>query len=586
MNEITEKIKLLYSYNNKFTLTENKEFINENVGGGLIKLLKTVVKRADGSTFSKPKQWVEDSLKGFKLTNGKVLTANELLGKLVRKELSVDESRNILKRLFSSPDAEEGVKDAIVRIFEGGMIRPTTPFISEKDALNYIKNKFGDNKDLINRIWSKSKDDVTFYKKEIKNVTDVAGQTIKDINPLTPEQISNLEKLYRQKGLKGTFLSSMRNFSKQLNDMMSSETLLMDETLSLIKTLYESKNAANIVDISRRIGDNIKTLTQKSSVNKQIIDKWIDINVLDSTIKNTIKGQDGYKKASKILDNTAFKEWEKKYNKLSKRRSNLRTQLNSLLNPASWFGKNIEKHGSRLGKWEKIIKSPEFAELRRWVISGQTQSLSGIRDYITKFGFPKALANMGKEFVISYIMLSLMMSIVDALSDIIGHYLMYVPYIDEWNWVKEQSLSYDEHFIKGKELDPGSIMQGVKGLIPLLTYLGEELSNSSRYVPGFIDDFLKLIGIITSDKFTDDDLKKVNELKSKGDSELNKMNSQIKQQQGDSTKPQTGGYTNDPSGFKEYIKKRFKDNNPVISGTKDVFTYEDVEFNYNNGKFE
>jgi hypothetical protein len=51
-------------------------------------------------------------------------------------------------------------------------------------------------------------------------------------------------------------------------------------------------------------------------------------------------------------------------------------------------------------------------------------------------------------------------------------------------------------------------------------------------------------------------------------------------------KPQTGDYTNDPSGFKEYIKKRFKDNNPVISGTKDVFTYEDVEFNYNNGKFE
>jgi hypothetical protein len=536
---IKENFKLLTSYNPKLTLTENKELITENIGGGLVKLLKDVVTTTGGGRVLKIKDWVNDALRGFKLVDGTSLTPNQVLSKIANNTLKGKDKLKALKLLFESPSASNDIRNAIAENFAGGMTRPTTPYKSKEEALTYIKNKFGDNQDLINRIWSKSKDDVTFYKKEIKNVTDVAGQNIKDINPLTPEQISNLEKLYRQKGLKGTFLSSMRNFSKQLNDMMSSETLLMDETLSLIKTLYESKNAANIVDISRRIGDNIKTLTQKSSDNKQIIDKWIDINVLNSTIKKTIQGQDGYKKASKILDNTAWVEWEKNYNKLGKRRRNLRTQLNSLLNPASWFGKNIEKHGGRLGKWEKILKSPEFAELRRWVITGQTQSLRGVRDYITKFGFPKALANMGKEFVISYIMLSLMMSIVDALSDIIGHYLMYVPYINEWNWVKEQSLSYDEHFIKGNELDSGSIMQGVKGLIPLLTYLGEELSNSSRYVPGFIDDLLILFGIITSDEFTDDDLKKVNELKSKGDSELNKMNSQIKQQQGGTTTTQT-----------------------------------------------
>lgn len=581
---IKENFKLLTSYNPKLTLTENKELINENIGGGLVKLLKDFVKSSDGRIISKPKQWVEDALKGFKLIDGTSLSPNQILGRISKNTLKGKDKLNALKLLFESNSAGGNIKNAIAENFAGGMSRPSTPFNSEKDALNYIKNKFGDNNDLINRIWSKTKDDVTFYKKEITNVTDVVGQTIKDINPLTPEQISNLEKLYRQKGLTGTFLSSMRKFSKQINDMISGETLLMDETLSLIKTLYETKNAANIVDISRRIGDNIKTLTQKSSVNKEIIDTWIDINVLDSNIKKTIKGQDGYKKAGKILDNTAFKEWEKNYNKLRKRRINLRTQLNSLLNPASWFGKNIEKHGGRLAKWEKIVKSPEFAELRRWVISGQTQSYSGIRDYISKFGFPKALANMGKEFVISYITLSLMMVVVDALSDIIGHYLMYVPYIDEWNWVKEQSLSYDEHFIKGKELDPGSIMQGVKGLIPLLTYLGEELSNSSRYVPGFIDDFLKLIGIITSDKFTEEDLKKVNELKNKGDSELDKMNSQINQQQNKMSNTST--YTNDATSFKKYIEKEFNDDNPEISGTKDIFTYEGINFEYNNGKFE
>jgi hypothetical protein len=50
--------------------------------------------------------------------------------------------------------------------------------------------------------------------------------------------------------------------------------------------------------------------------------------------------------------------------------------------------------------------------------------------------------------------------------------------------------------------------------------------------------------------------------------------------------PVQQNFTNDVEGFKKYIKKEFNDNNPVISGTKDSFTYEDVEFKYNNGKFE
>ena len=43
------------------------------------------------------------------------------------------------------------------------MTRPLTPFKSEKDALNYIKNKFGDNNDLINRILNTIKEDKIFY---------------------------------------------------------------------------------------------------------------------------------------------------------------------------------------------------------------------------------------------------------------------------------------------------------------------------------------------------------------------------------------------------------------------------------------
>lgn len=581
MKDIVEKFKLLTNYDLKLTLKENRELIIES--SGLSKLLTKVVMR-QGKRMTVPQDWVETALRGIKLSDGTTPTVNQIIGRISRSQLTGEDFKNIYQALYKSPNATNDVKNEIAKNLSRSISRPITPFTDEKSAIQYIKNRGIDSDDLVNRMWENLKDDVKFYKKEITNITDVVGQTIKDINPLTPEQIYNLERLYRQKGLSGTFLSSMRKFSKQINDMISSETLLMDETLSLIKTLYETKNAANIVDISRRIGDNIKTLTQKSSVNKGIIDNWININVLDSKIIRTIQGQDGYKKAGKILDNTAFVEWEKRYNKLTKRRKNFRTQLNSLLNPASWFGKNIEKHGGVLSKWMKILKSPEFVELRRWFFTGQTQSYSGIKDYIRKFGLPKALANMGKEFVYSYIMLSLMMAIVDALSDVIGHYLMYVPYINEWNWVIKQSLSYDEHFIEGKELNLGGVKQGVKGLMLLFTYFGEELFKWARFVPGFGDDILVLIGIMTSDKFTEDDLRKVNELKNKGDGELDKMNSQINQQQNKMSNTTT--YTNDVAGFKSYIKKEFNDSNPRISGTKDKFTYEGVNFEYKNGNFE
>jgi hypothetical protein len=52
-------------------------------------------------------------------------------------------------------------------------------------------------------------------------------------------------------------------------------------------------------------------------------------------------------------------------------------------------------------------------------------------------------------------------------------------------------------------------------------------------------------------------------------------------------KPQTGDYTNDLAGFKEYAKKVIKNyDESKVGGTKDIFTYDGLEFKYNNGKFE
>ena len=457
-------------------------------------------------------------------------------------------------------------------------------------------------KDLDNYLKSLQKTQTTTPKPKPKNVTDVAGQTLEDVTPLSSKELADLEKLYRQKGLGSSFFKSMRQFAKEVSDMMVSSTTLMDETLSLIKTLSETNNAATKIDIGRRIGDNLTTLTQKEMVNKQIIDEWIDTNVLDYKIKTKIKNLKGYQKAANIYDNTAFREWQKNYNKLGKRKSNLRTQLNSLLNPASWFGESMSKwEGSSkslkvLNKWKSILGRGEnankFSELRMWVKSGQTQKWSGIREFATSFGWPKAIFNVGKEMLLNYIWLSLGLSLVDYITDLFGNLVRNIPYINEIGVIQDQIKSWDEH-VGGKEGE--NDYYATKGfqitIKQTIAYFIEELSNYHNQFPGLLDELDRFLNLVNTSEVSKESVEKIigegNKVKQSLQKKKNVIDNKLDTISSNDIKnvaPEIG-YTNDPSGFKEYIKKRFKDNNPVISGTKDVFTYEGVEFEYNNGKF-
>ena len=68
-------------------------------------------------------------------------------------------------------------------------------------------------------------------------------------------------------------------------------------------------------------------------------------------------------------------------------------QANSMFNPFSWFGNSIKKWpGDSWGykvfnKWKSFVKGPELAELRRYVLTGQTQKWSGIKKFKEDFGF-------------------------------------------------------------------------------------------------------------------------------------------------------------------------------------------------------
>ena len=150
----------------------------------------------------------------------------------------------------------------------------------------------------------------------------------------------------------------MRTFWKSVEDMMTKQTELMDETLSLIKTYDTITNAAQKVDIAKRIGDNIQTLTQKDKGNYKIIDEWIDTNVIDYKVKSKLKGADGYMDAAKIFDGKALEEWKKTYKVMSDRRMNIIKQANSMLNPFSWskgmmkknFGDVADGYSSQVAK--------------------------------------------------------------------------------------------------------------------------------------------------------------------------------------------------------------------------------------------
>jgi DNA-binding transcriptional regulator GbsR (MarR family) len=244
------------------------------------------------------------------------------------------------------------------------------------------------------------------------DITDITGQSWESITPLSSDELKKLEKMYRQKGLGKSFFRAMRTFWKSVEDMMTKQTELMDETLSLIKSYDTVTNAAQKVDIAKRIGDNVQTLTQKDKVNYQIINEWIDTNVIDYKVKSKIKGADGYMDAAKIFDGKALEEWKKTYKGLKERRTQILSQLNSILNPASWApGVMKSKFGTETTtsywlqvaeKWKQIIYGPKFAELRRYILTGQSQSWKGIEDFRKEFGFLPAIGTVANANYAAY----------------------------------------------------------------------------------------------------------------------------------------------------------------------------------------
>jgi hypothetical protein len=331
-----------------------------------------------------------------------------------------------------------------------------------------------------------------------KTITDVAGQTLNDVKPLTNEEISNLENLYRQKGFASTYVMNMRKFAKWLSDSFTSQTKLFDELLKLVKSYTTELNPAKKTDILNRINDLVITIEQKDKSNYVVINEWIDTNVLDYKIKNKIKDLDGYKKAASVFDGTALETWKKEYGGLQTRVGKFRNQfLNFIFKSGKKTFQTENWVKGVVQKYKQLFIGKEYAELRRYLILQQTTSWKGWKEFVTQFGVPKAVQELGKEWARNYLIEGLALGFLYYAKDFISHLLVSgnVPYVSKLDSIKKNSDNFETNYGITKKSESRSEL--VKnGIFSLISGWGEStlnvLNNLNVAFPGLLDDFFIL----------------------------------------------------------------------------------------------
>jgi hypothetical protein len=318
-------------------------------------------------------------------------------------------------------------------------------------------------------------------------------------------------------------------------DMMKKQSELMDETLSLIKTL-NSAGASHVGDIEKRIGENLTTIAQKDETNFTIIDDWIDKNVLEYKVKQNLKSLPGYQKGAGISDKTAMIQWKKDYGNLLTRRKKMYGQLYEVLAPWRWFGDSMKKYegsgwiSNVKNKWGNIVTDPEFLELRADILTGQSKSWKGTKEFYEKFGLPATIASAGKEFVWSYLGFATLFSLLEFGSDWVGHFAEDSS-LEKYSWFKSRIDSWKKHTSddsdsveKEKLNDTETTLQGAGHLLGDISgYWWEEMKKLKMAFPGLVDNL-----ILGYEKTRDEPISKEN-LK-RLDDELKKDSAIVRQQ--------------------------------------------------------
>jgi hypothetical protein len=209
-----------------------------------------------------------------------------------------------------------------------------------------------------------------------------------------------------------------------------------------------------------------------------------------------------------------------------------------MINPASWFGENINKfkgsgYWSKVGdKWLKFFEGGfggDFGELKRWLFTGQTQKWSGIKEYMKIYGPVKAGANVTKEMLRSYITLTAFYTTLDYLSDFLGNELRDVETFNDYQFVKDQIQQYDRRIGSSSDSNTGyAPLDGLIDFIPdVVRVFWENLFSAYTAIPGFTDDFFRFYNWFRGAKISKENIEEAKEqiktTKSKVKTEIEKI---------------------------------------------------------------
>lgn len=428
------------------------------------------------------------------------------------------------------------------------------------------------------------------FKNVIKPVTDyqdfINSRTWENITPLSDKEINALAK--KNKG----FFTSLNKQTQSTQDFFESRIALVDELMSLIKSLEGPIRNPN--SVKRRISDLMLKLQQDEKEFFELMDRWIDSNIVGNpTFKGQIKELPGYIKAKKLSSGETVQELDKLYGTFSERAKKLRGEYRGLL--FKWGENFKKKYESDVSKLETILSSPKFKELRNSYLFGSTLSPSDWFAISKELGIPKTLGKYTAEFALQYLIWSAVKSIFETLYDATINGLYVLNPTSEFI----QTLAFDN---EGKPVwTKNELVIGDESndwLIILSNYLSNfqnQLTSWNGVIPGLLDDTIvgvkNLITFISEGgNLSPEKRAKIEETIRRGfDRAQQEVENTQRQQDSTTTSPRRILIPNDleslfPQEIVKNIKRKFSTNNYVIKFNEKEYPIQ-FFYNYNDKNY-
>lgn len=325
-----------------------------------------------------------------------------------------------------------------------------------------------------------------------------------EISGLSDDLIQSITRTYGAKWFK-----SLKIFLKNVTDGLKFETTLLDELLSVLKTLQNSAELreSETIALYKRVDDLLFRLTKRKKENFKEIDEWLKVNDMDnllSPLRLPIM-KDGYAKALAISTGKAYEGLQYGLKKLWARRKETYKQLFDVILPGRWFPKTIQKRyspdsywSSVASKWKDIITSDDFKRLRVEYLSGQTKTGAEWKEIAKRLGVPKMIYDAGIEYALNFILFGVFAGFLDFLTDFFGFVLRQIPMIRGIELIKKQAEDYYNRKTTIKEKSNSEINEVVNGVKAIIewadVYALPRWKNLENLIMPYWDDTLKIFG--------------------------------------------------------------------------------------------